>query len=47
MNEIVVNFLIEQILSAIAYLHSKGIIHGGKKLENVILFTTTKERPRR
>ena len=46
MNEIVVKFLMEQILNAIAYLHSKGVIHGDIKLENVMLYTTTKETPR-
>ena len=46
MNEIVVKFLMEQILSAIAYLHSKGVIHGDIKLENVMLYTTTKETPK-
>ena len=46
MNEIVVKFLMEQILNAVAYLHSKGVIHGDIKLENVMLYTTTKERPR-
>ena len=46
MNEIVVKFLMEQILNAIAYLHSKGVIHGDIKLENVKLYTTTKEEIR-
>ena len=46
MNEIVVKFLMEQILSALAYLHSKGVIHGDIKLENVMLYTTTKETPK-
>ena len=46
MNEIVVKFLMEQILSALAYLHSKGVIHGDIKLENVMLYTTTKKKPR-
>jgi len=46
MNEIVVKFLMEQILNAIAYLHSKGVIHGDIKLENVMLYTTTKEEIR-
>ena len=47
MNEIVVKFLMEQILNAIAYLHSKGVIHGDIKLENIMLYTTTKESPRK
>ena len=42
MNEIVVKFLMEQVLNAIAYLHSKGVIHGDIKLENIMLYTTTK-----
>ena len=42
MTEIVVKFLMEQILNAIAYLHSKGVIHGDIKLENIMLYTTTK-----
>ena len=46
MNEIVVKFLMEQILNALAYLHSKGVIHGDIKLENVMLYTTTKETPK-
>ena len=46
MNEIVVKFLMEQILNAIAYLHSRGVIHGDIKLENVMLYTTTKETPK-
>ena len=46
MNEIVVKFLMEQIFNAIAYLHSRGVIHGDIKLENVMLYTTTKQKPR-
>ena len=46
MNEIVVKFLMEQIFNAIAYLHSRGVIHGDIKLENVMLYTTTKETPK-
>ena len=46
MNEIVVKFLMEQIFIAIAYLHSRGVIHGDIKLENVMLYTTTKETPK-
>ena len=41
MNEIVVKFLMEQILNAVAYLHSKGVFHGDIKLENIMLYTTT------
>ena len=46
MNEIVAKFLMEQIFNAIAYLHSRGVIHGDIKLENVMLYTTTKETPK-
>jgi serine/threonine protein kinase len=42
MNQIVVKFLMEQILNAVAYLHSKGVFHGDIKLENIMLYTTTK-----
>ena len=41
MNEIVVKFLMEQILNAVVYLHSKGVFHGDIKLENIMLYTTT------
>ena len=44
MNEIIVKFLMEQILNAIAYLHSKGVFHGDIKLENIMLYTTTKKK---
>ena len=42
MNQIVVKFLMEQVLNAVAYLHSKGVFHGDIKLENIMLYTTTK-----
>ena len=41
MNQIVVKFLMEQILNAVAYLHSRGVFHGDIKLENIMLYTTT------
>jgi calcium-dependent protein kinase len=41
MNQIVVKLLMEQILNAVAYLHSKGVCHGDIKLENIMLYTTT------
>ena len=42
MNQIVVKFLMGQILNAVAYLHSKGVFHGDIKLENIMLYSTTK-----
>ena len=41
MNEIVVKFLMEQIFNAVAYLHSKNVLHGDIKLENILLYTAT------
>ena len=40
MDQIVVKFLMGQILNAVAYLHEKNILHGDLKLENVLLYTT-------
>ena len=47
MDQIVVKFLMDQIFNAVAYLHSKNIMHGDLKLENVLLYTTTKRSGRR
>ena len=47
MNQIVVKFLMEQILSAVAYLHSKGVFHGDIKLENIMLYSTSKNSKQR
>ena len=47
MNEIVVKFLMEQILNAVAYLHSKNVLHGDIKLENILLYTASKKLGRR
>ena len=48
MNEIVVKFLMEQIFNAVAYLHSKKVLHGDIKLENILLYTaTSKNKGRR
>ena len=47
MDEIVVKFLMEQIFNAISYLHSKNIMHGDIKLENVLLYKTSKRGSRR
>ena len=47
MNEIVVKFLMEQIFNAVAYLHSKNVLHGDIKLENILLYTATTKRSSR
>ena len=47
MNEIVVKFLMDQILNAVAYLHSKSVLHGDIKLENILLYTASKNKGRR
>ena len=36
----------DQILNSIAYLHSKNILHGNIKLENVLLYKVSKRRGR-
>ena len=41
LNQIMVKFLMDQILNAIAYLHSNRIFHGDIKLENVMLYKTS------
>ena len=43
LNQIIVKFIMEQIFNAVAYLHSKGVLHGDIKLENVMLYTTSKK----
>ena len=40
MTEVIVKFLMSQILNAVAYLHSKKILHGDIKMENILLYTT-------
>ena len=47
MNQIVVKFLMGQIFNAVAYLHSKGVFHGDIKLENIMLYSTTKNKKQR
>ena len=41
LSEIVVKFLMSQILNAISYLHSNHVFHGDIKLENVMLYKTS------
>jgi len=47
MDQIVVKYLMDQIFNAVAYLHSKNILHGDIKLENVLLNKITKRGGRR
>ena len=47
MDQIVVKLLMDQILNAIAYLHSKNILNVDIKLENVLLYEVSKRRGRR
>ena len=47
MSEVVVKFLMDQILNAISYLHENRIFHGDIKLENVMLYKTTGKNTRR
>ena len=47
LNQIVVKLLMDQILNAIAYLHSNRIFHGDIKLENVMLYKTSLRESRR
>ena len=47
MNQIVVKVIMEQILNAVAYLHSKNVMHGDIKLENVLLYRASQTSGRR
>ena len=47
MSEVVVKFLMGQILNALSYLHDKRVFHGDIKLENIMLYKTNKNRGRR
>ena len=47
MSEVVVKFLMEQIFSAVSYLHSKKVLHGDIKLENILLYTATSKKKAR
>ena len=47
MNEIVVKFIMDQVFNAVSYLHSKKVLHGDIKLENILLYTASKNKGRR
>ena len=47
MSELVVKFLMDQILNALSYLHANRVFHGDIKLENVMLYKTSKKKGRR
>ena len=47
LNQIVVKLIMEQLFNAVAYLHSKGVFHGDIKLENIMLYSTTKYKKAR
>ena len=47
MSEVVVKFLMGQILNAVSYLHDNRVFHGDIKLENIMLYKTNKNRGRR
>ena len=47
MNEIVVKFLMDQIFNAVSYLHSRNVLHGDIKLENILLYTASNNKGRR
>jgi calcium-dependent protein kinase len=47
MSELVVKFLMGQILNAVSYLHDNDVFHGDIKLENVMLYKTSKKKGRR
>ena len=44
MNQIVVKFIMDQVLNAVSYLHSKNVLHGDIKLENILLYKSTKNK---
>ena len=47
MSELVVKFLMNQVLNALSYLHDNRVFHGDIKLENVMLYKTSKKKGRR
>ena len=44
MSELVVKFLMGQILNALSYLHDNRVFHGDIKLENVMLYKTSSNK---
>ena len=47
MSELIVKFLMGQIFNAVAYLHDNRVFHGDIKLENIMLYKTSKKEGRR
>ena len=47
MSELVVKYLMGQILDALAYLHANRIFHGDIKLENIMLYKTSRRKIKR
>ena len=47
LNQIIVKFLMNQILNAVAYLHSNRVFHGDIKLENIMLYKTSQKQNHR
>ena len=47
MNQLVVKYIMDQIFSAVSYLHSNNIFHGDIKLENIMLYKTTSKNIKR
>ena len=47
MSEIVVKYLMGQILDALLYLHANRVFHGDIKLENIMLYKATRKKTKR
>ena len=47
MREVIVKYLMIQILDALSYLHSNRVFHGDIKLENIMLYKTTRKKSKR
>ena len=43
LSQLVVKFLMEQIFNAVSYLHSNRVFHGDIKLENIMLYRTSRK----